>query len=153
MQLHELKPIHKSKSKKRVGRGGKRGTYSGKGTKGQKSRAGHRIRPAERDLIQRLPKLRGFKFKPLEAMSLVINVGDLEKKIKGNIINRQIFIESGFLGKNDKRRIKILGDGEVKKAFHVEGCEISSRAREKILAAGGKIITHETRSMKHGNSK
>lgn len=63
MQLHQLKPDHDLRAKKRVGRGGKRGTTSGKGTKGQKSRSGHRIRPAERDLIQRLPKLRGFKNK------------------------------------------------------------------------------------------
>lgn len=59
MQLYQLKPDHARKTDKRVGRGGKRGTYSGKGTKGQHSRAGHRIRPAERDFIQRLPKLRG----------------------------------------------------------------------------------------------
>ncbi len=59
MQLHELRAIHKDEDAKRVGRGGKRGTTSGKGQKGQKSRSGHRIRPAERDMIQRLPKLRG----------------------------------------------------------------------------------------------
>jgi len=59
MQLHQVQPIHKNKSKKRVGRGGKRGTYSGRGMKGQKSRAGRKIRPAVRDLIQRTPKLRG----------------------------------------------------------------------------------------------
>jgi len=63
MQLHELQPLHKNGCKKRIGRGGKRGTTSGRGTKGQKSRAGHCIRPAERDFIQRLPKLRGFKNK------------------------------------------------------------------------------------------
>ncbi len=59
MQLHTLQPIYKLKAKKRVGRGGSRGTYSGRGQKGQKARSGHKIRPAERDLIQRLPKLRG----------------------------------------------------------------------------------------------
>ena len=59
MQLHTLQATHKSKSKKRVGRGGKRGTYSGKGVKGQSSRAGHKIRPGTRDLIQQIPKLRG----------------------------------------------------------------------------------------------
>ena len=59
MQLHEIKPVHKNESRKRIGRGGKRGTYSGKGMKGQKSRAGKKIRPAVRDLIQRTPKLRG----------------------------------------------------------------------------------------------
>ncbi|KKU11931.1 MAG: hypothetical protein UX16_C0001G0027 [Parcubacteria group bacterium GW2011_GWB1_45_7] len=61
MQLHELKPTTVNKGKKRIGRGGKRGTYSGKGMKGQKSRAGRRIRPAIRDLMQRTPKLRGAK--------------------------------------------------------------------------------------------
>lgn len=64
MQLHELQSLHPNKKEKRVGRGGKRGTYSGRGVKGQSSRAGHRIRPAERDLIQRMPKLRGFANKP-----------------------------------------------------------------------------------------
>lgn len=61
MQLHQISPAHKANNqdKKRIGRGGKRGTYSGHGMKGQKARAGHRIRPAERDLIQHLPKLRG----------------------------------------------------------------------------------------------
>lgn len=60
MQLHQLKPLHPNKRPKpRVGRGGKRGTYSGRGQKGQRARAGHRIRPASRDLLQRLPKLRG----------------------------------------------------------------------------------------------
>lgn len=59
MQLHTLKPLHSGRSKKRIGRGGKRGTYSGRGQKGQKSRAGRKIRPAMRDLIQRIPKLRG----------------------------------------------------------------------------------------------
>ena len=59
MQLHEIQPNQKNESRKRIGRGGKRGTYSGKGIKGQKSRAGKKIRPAIRDLIQRTPKLRG----------------------------------------------------------------------------------------------
>jgi len=61
MQLHQLQANHPNYGKKRVGRGGKRGTASGRGTKGQHSRAGRRIRPAERDFIQRLPKLRGVR--------------------------------------------------------------------------------------------
>jgi len=63
MQLHEIKPIHKLKSKKRIGRGGKRGTYCGKGVKGQKARAGAKIRPEIRDLIKKIHKKRGYKFK------------------------------------------------------------------------------------------
>jgi len=64
MQLHELQPTYPNKGRRRIGRGFTRGHKSGKGQKGQKSRAGHSIRPAERDLIQRMPKLRGFKNKP-----------------------------------------------------------------------------------------
>ncbi|MDP3901816.1 MAG: uL15 family ribosomal protein, partial [bacterium] len=106
MQLHQLIPKHQPKKKKaRVGRGGKRGTTAGHGTKGQKSRAGHRIRPAERDLIQRLPKLRGFKNKPLKMPRRAISVGDLEKIVSGNVIDHNTLPHS-----------KILGDGEIKKA-------------------------------------
>lgn len=63
MQIHQLKPIHKIKKKKRVGRGGKRGTYSGRGLKGQKSRAGRKMQPAIREFIKKFPKLRGYRFK------------------------------------------------------------------------------------------
>lgn len=66
MQLHQLRPIHKKKPRKRVGRGGKRGTYSGRGVKGQKSRSGARLQPVIRELIKRYPKLRGYRFKPLK---------------------------------------------------------------------------------------
>ena len=63
MQLHHLKPIHKAIASKRVGRGGKRGTLSGRGSKGQKSRAGTRIRPGFRGgnepLWKLFPKSRG----------------------------------------------------------------------------------------------
>ena len=138
MQLHQLKPIYKSKSKKRIGRGGKRGTYSGRGQKGQKSRAGRKIRPAERDLIQRLPKLRGFKNKPLRSKPAIVNLADLESKIAGNIINREILIKSGLIRKSDKR-IKILAEGEVKRALEVQGFDVSESAKKKIIAAGGKV--------------
>ena len=59
MQLHELKPTKARKSVKRIGRGGKRGKTSGRGTKGQKARAGNSMRPEMRDIIKKLPKLRG----------------------------------------------------------------------------------------------
>jgi len=63
MQLHQLSPKHKSKKRKRVGRGGKRGTYCGRGMKGQKSRAGAKFVPIIRGLIKRYPKLRGYRNK------------------------------------------------------------------------------------------
>ena len=130
MQLHTLKPGHKLKGKKpRVGRGGKRGTYSGKGGKGQKARSGRRIRPAYRDLIQRLPKLRGVKNRPSTPELEVINVGEMEKVAKDGVISEKV------LGK----KVKILGNGELKKAINVEGLPVSKSAKEKIEAAGGHV--------------
>ncbi len=142
MQLHELKPTQKIKSKKRVGRGGKRGTYSGRGMKGQKSRAGHRIRPASRDLIQRLPKWRGFKFRPLKSKSVVISISALAGKIKNNIINRQTLLQAGLIRQSD-RKIKILGPKkeEIKQAFQIEGLEVSKKLKKAIEASGGNIVT------------
>ena len=129
MQIHTLSYNFKSKKPKRVGRGGKRGTYSGRGTKGQKARAGHRIRPAMRDFLIRLPKLRGFHNRPLKEKMPVVSVGELEKKVKGTVVNEKT------LG-----NYKILGDGTVTKAFTIEGLSISQSAKIKIEAAGGKVV-------------
>ena len=139
MQLHELKPNNKNREKKRIARGGKRGTTSGIGQKGQKSRSGHRIRPAERDLIQRLPKLRGFRNKSLIAKPVIVDIADLEKKIEGNLINKKVLIDAGFIRKADNN-IKILGNSEVKKGFQIEGIKVSESVKKKIEAAGGKIL-------------
>ena len=139
MQLHQLQPIHGLKTKKRIARGGKRGTYSGRGQKGQKSRAGAKIRPAERDLIIRIPKRRGFKNRPLGSKPVVLKLENLEKEFENNqIINKKILQEKGFI-KALGQRVKILDGGELKKAFEIEGLEISKKAEAKIKAAGGKI--------------
>ena len=157
MQLYQLRPIHILKNKKRIARGGKRGTYSGRGQKGQKSRAGAKIRPAERDLIIRIPKRRGFKNKSLNPKPIILKLNDLEKKFsvesefhqerKNNqiIINKQVLREKGFI-KNLGQRVKILNmpagrqdGGELKKVFEIEGLEVSEKAAEKIKAAGGRI--------------
>jgi len=139
MQLHELQATHKKKSKKRVGRGGKRGTYSGKGMKGQKSRAGRKMKPMEMDLIKRLPKLRGFKNKPLREKPLIINIADLEKKVGNNIIDNKALLEA-FIIKKLNKKVKILGRGEIKKIFEIKGILISKSAKRKIETAGGKVI-------------
>src|SRR4030043_96678 len=80
MQLHQVKPTHRQKNKKRGGRGGKRGTYSGKGIKGQKSRAGHKIRPEIRDFIKKIPKRRGYRFKAIKPKAEIVNLKALEIK-------------------------------------------------------------------------
>jgi large subunit ribosomal protein L15 len=131
MQLHQIKPAHKPKNKKRVGRGGKRGTYSGRGQKGQKSRAGRKIRPAVQDYIIRLPKLRGLGNKPVVSKPQPVNLSELNRRFENNAY---------ISGKSFPYRVKILGKGNVTKSFIIEkGLPISKSARAKIEAAGGKI--------------
>lgn len=139
MRIHDLKPKIKTKNVKRIGRGGKRGTYSGRGLKGQKSRAGRRIKSALKEAITRLPKLRGIKFKTLRPKVKAIDLGDLEKKINGTIVDRSILLSSGLIRKSEKR-IKILSDGEISKAFEISGIVVSKKAKEKIEKAGGKVL-------------
>ena len=78
MQFHQLIQKTKFRKSRRVGRGGKRGTYSGRGIKGQKARAGAKIRPALRDILKKIPKLRGYKFKSFRQKPSVVNLEDIE---------------------------------------------------------------------------
>ncbi len=137
MQLHTLIPNHSNRTKKRIARGGKRGTYSGRGIKGQKSRSGHRIRPADRDLIIRLPKLRGFKNKSLALKPLVVNVGDLAA-LGLTEITRETLVEKGVLRRR-RDSVKILGGGELSTPVRVKGISVSKSAKMKIEKAGGSV--------------
>jgi large subunit ribosomal protein L15 len=121
-----------------VGRGGKRGTTSGRGQKGQKARAGRRIRPAERDILLRLPKLRGVKNKPHLPPARVLNVGDLARWVEGKELSPEILLKKGFL-KNRKERVKILGGGDLKIAVNVTAIKVSASAKAKIEKAGGTV--------------
>lgn len=138
MQLHQIKPNSRRKKIKRVGRGGKRGTYSGRGQKGQRSRAGRRIKPAEREIIRRLPKLRGGKNKRRGPKILVLNVGQLEGRFGNDTINKALLFKTHFI-KKISDPVKILGNGQVKRSVIVEGIVVSSSARKKIEMAGGRV--------------
>lgn len=142
MQLHNLKSNTKKKSKKRVGRGGKRGTYSGKGQKGQKSRAGHRIRPQIRDIIKKIPKKRGYKFKSFKEKPIILNLDVLNNHFKdGDKVNIKSLFNARLidLKKGRMPKVKLLGDGDINKKLLVSECQISKSAKEKIIAAGGEI--------------
>jgi large subunit ribosomal protein L15 len=141
MQIHQIKPKIKKKSKKRVGRGGKRGTYSGRGQKGQKQH-GVRIRPYLRDIIKRLPKKRGYRFASIQEKPVVVNLKVLERKFKeGGKITPKILIEKGIISlrKGKVPEVKLLGSGNIAKKLLVSECQISSSASEKIKKAGGKV--------------
>jgi large subunit ribosomal protein L15 len=143
--LHTIKRTTKNKKAKLVGRGGTRGKTSGRGTKGQKARAGHKIRPHIRDIIKKLPKLRGrgkninkaFKIKPS-----VVNVSMLDKAFEANatVTPSALFAKSLIRRVNGRLpHVKILAAGDITKALIVHDCEVSTGAQEKITAAGGTI--------------
>ena len=144
MQLHQLQPKHKPKQRKRVGRGGKRGTYSGRGMKGQKSRAGRKMEPIIRGLIKKYPKLRGYKFKSWKTKPVIVNIGTLEEKFKaGEKISPDILLEKKIIRRIKGRilPVKILAKGELTKALIIKDCELSKQAKEKVEKAGGKITS------------
>lgn len=139
MRLHSLQSGFKRKKKKRVGRGGKRGVTSGHGQKGQRSRSGHRIRPAERDLISRLPKLRGVKNKRINPSARVINITGITRFLaEDKEITKKLLVERGMIS-NVKERVKILGNGVIKRPIIIRGIQVSESAKKKIEAAGGSV--------------
>ncbi len=144
MKLHKLSSI-KTRRSRRIGRSGKRGSYSGRGVKGQHSRSGRRIRPAERDLILKLPKLRGFRNKPKAPIPVTFNLHMIEKSLgshaKGDTLTLDLaLLRSAKLVKKEyKGRVKILGAGEITFPIAVKGFEVSTSAKEKIEKAGGSV--------------
>lgn len=142
MQLHQLKPEHQKKRKKRIGRGGKKGTYSGRGIKGQKARAGAKLQPVIRELIKRYPKLRGYKFGPVLKKPVIINIDILEKNFSGKEkVTPRSLLQRKIIQKVKGRIpvVKILARGSIKKPLVVQGCQVSKKAQEKIKKAGGEI--------------
>jgi large subunit ribosomal protein L15 len=129
------------KSRKRVGRGNGsgHGTYSGRGCKGQKSRAGYKMRPGfeggQLPLIKRLPEKRGFTNIFRKEYSTV-SVGQLNAFEAGMEITPEIMVSNRMV-KSLKNPIKILADGEIDHAVKVKANKFSASARAKIEAAGG----------------
>ncbi len=146
MQLHELKPTTPRKSEKRIGRGGKRGKTSGKGTKGQKARAGNSTRPEMRDIIKKLPKLRGHGKNRADTVNaerqlpVVINVSVLNT-FEGTEVSPKTLVAAGLVATRRKQvpAVKILGTGELTKKLTVTGCQVSASAKVKIEGAGGTV--------------
>lgn len=140
VELHNLKKI-KGKTRKRRGRGASSGVggTSGRGHKGTGARAGKKISPwfegGQTPLYRRLPK-RGFH-NPSPGDYEVVNVKELNKFEDGTVVNEKLLRTSGLVKR--KNPIKILGDGELTKKLTVEGLKLSTSAREKVEAMGGKV--------------
>ena len=145
MQFNTLKRNHPNKKRRMVGRGGKHAKTSGRGTKGQNARAGHKKRPEIRDFIKRLPKLRGRGKNintSIETKPNVVNLGELNKVFKsGETVSPQTLVEKNLVstisGVNPK--IKILGGGVLDKKLNIVGCAVSGSAKLAVEKAGGTI--------------
>jgi large subunit ribosomal protein L15 len=168
MKLHDLKPAPGShKARRRVGRGiaAGQGKTAGRGTKGQKARAGGSIpswfEGGQTPLHQRIPKLRGFR-NPFKIDYEIVNVGAIgrladlgvlepgdmpgSKKTKGAAapitVNQEILRAAGLVRRLDKP-MKVLGNGEISAALFVVADAFSSSAKAKIEAAGGTVSVLE----------
>ncbi len=143
MQLNELKPVPGSRrQRKRLGRGVGSGTgkTAGRGTKGNNSRSGGGVRPGyeggQMPIHRRLPK-RGFKniFKKIIA---VVNIGDLKRFESGQTVDEAALRKMGLVkGRCDA--VKLLANGDIDRPLTVQLEMASASAREKIMAAGGKV--------------
>ncbi|KGK90997.1 50S ribosomal protein L15 [Desulfosporosinus sp. HMP52] len=143
MKLHELKPAEGSThAPKRLGRGigSGHGKTSGKGHKGQNSRAGGGVRPGfeggQNPLFRRMPK-RGFKNISRKEI-IALNVRDLERFEDGSEVTIESLFEIGLI-KAVKDGVKILATGDLTKALTVKIDKVSPAAAKKIVAAGGKV--------------
>ncbi|MDD5144948.1 MAG: uL15 family ribosomal protein [Candidatus Pacebacteria bacterium] len=142
MQLQDLKPKFKTKKKKRVGHGGRRGTHCGRGISGQGSRGSRKLQPAIRELIKRYPKLRGYRFKSIKGEIAVLNLEILDKMLESSEeITPQKLVEKNIISKINGKipQVKILGEGEISKKIILKGFVFSKSAKEKIEKAGGHI--------------
>lgn len=140
------KPAGATKNRKRLGRGAASGVgcTAGKGENGQNSRSGGGVRPGfeggQMPLYRRIAR-RGFSNYPFKVEAVSINLRELEAKFAaGEEISYESLVTKKII-KPSAGYVKILGDGDVKKAFTVKDLDISASAAEKIKAAGGKILS------------
>jgi large subunit ribosomal protein L15 len=140
MKVHDLRPPEGStRARRRVGRGigGKGGKTAGRGTKGQGARdtIPMGFEGGQLPLMQRIPKLRGFK-NPFRIDYTPVNVSALEALEAGSI-DLDGFVANGLARKGDL--VKVLGGGELTKAISVEAHAFSKAAEAAITGAGGSV--------------
>jgi large subunit ribosomal protein L15 len=165
LNLSNLKPAQARQERKRVGRGlgSGKGRYSGRGIKGQKSRAGsHMMRPGfeggQMPSYMRMGKQRGATSKdampigPFRTFTWSLNVRDLARFEAGTEVTPELLKEAGLI-RNLRRDVKILGFGELSTKLAVSAHSFSKGAVEKIEAAGGSVTwlkpPHEPKKRRH----
>jgi len=101
------------------------------------------IRPAERDLIIRIPKLRGFRNKPQDGKPIAVNLESIIRRAKSLgknlVINRDTLKQFKLVPMQYRGDVKILSKGDLTAAFRFEGLKFSAGAKAKIEKAGGSV--------------
>ena len=151
LNLSNLQPAQPRKNRKRVGRGlgSGKGRYSGRGIKGQKSRAGsHKMRAGfeggQMPIYMRIGKKRGATSKdampvgPFRTETVPVNIRDLDRFEAGAEVTPETLVEKRLI-KNTKIDVKLLGTGDISKKLTFRVHAISATAREKIEKAGGTV--------------
>ncbi|HEY7537241.1 MAG TPA: 50S ribosomal protein L15 [Gaiellaceae bacterium] len=151
LNLSNLAPAQARKDRKRVGRGmgSGKGRYSGRGIKGQKSRAGsHAMRAGfeggQMPLAMRLPKLRGNTSKdampvgPFRTFTQPVNVGDLDRFEAGEEVTPETLKAKGLI-RSLRKDVKLLGEGVLSTRLSITVHGASATARKKVEAAGGTL--------------
>lgn len=143
MPLHTL--VKLVRTKKRRGRGhAKRGGKSGRGMKGQKSRAGYSRKAGfeggQTPLYMRLPKGRGSKqrFAPQAIKFQAVSVARLNHFADKSVVGPQTLAHAGLID-SATRSVKIIGDSPIKCALTVRVHRVTQKARGRIEEAGGRI--------------
>lgn len=143
MQIDDLRsPAGAFRPKKRVGRGHGSGHVktSGRGTKGQNSRAGGGVRPGfeggQNPIYRRMPYKRGFSNARFRTEYQILNLGDFERYGLTGDVTPESLHERGAID-DPKKLVKILGNGEVTTTLHIRAHKFSESAKAKIEAAGG----------------
>ncbi len=142
MQIHQLKRKSAYRKSRQVGRGGKRGKTSGRGTKGQKARAGRKMRPELRDQIKKIPKLRGYRFHSFQVKPKVINLAVLDKAFAaGDKVTLETLAAKYLVSRRSgvKQKVKILGTGQISKPLKLSGLSYSASVKEKVEKVGGTL--------------
>jgi large subunit ribosomal protein L15 len=167
LNLSNLKPAQPRKERKRVGRGmgSGKGRYSGRGIKGQKSRAGsHAMRAGfeggQMPLHMRIAKLRGntsadaMPLGPFRTYTQPVNLRDLEARFEaGEEVTPETLKAKGLI-RSIRKDVKLLGNGELTKKLSITVHGASKTAQEKVEQAGGTLtLLRERKERKPKNLK
>ena len=141
MQKHNLQRKTKDKKSTSVGRGGKRGKTAGRGTKGQKARSGRKLRPEMRDIIKKLPKLRGYAFNRIGKKAVTLQLEKVAEIFEnGAEVSLKTLLQNKLIKKGEGAKIVSgVNTVSISKKLNFSGVKLSESAQKAVVASGGEV--------------